>query len=360
MSFKYDTDSITALAAIAEAQKIAFAPVLFQVAICLRDFGMLEVLNQYGNDGCDAHTLSVQCNLNPYAVDILLDAALSGHIVYQLENKFFLGKIGHYLLHDQMTKINMNFIQDVCYEGLVNLKESLLQQKPVGLKVFGDWQTIYPALSQLPEQAQKSWFEFDHFYSDAAFYQALKTLFSTLSPLHIYDVGGNTGKWAIECCKYDQNVQVTILDLPAQLVLAEKNIDAYSFGNRIHTHPVDMLDIGNLPNQADVWWMSQFLDCFSPEQIINILKHVRAVIKPDAKLCILEVFSDAQPFEAGAFSVNMSSLYFACMANGNSRFYRSDVFLSYLEQAGFQLDSRVDNLGIGHSLLVLSPQENKI
>ncbi len=359
MSFEYDKDPISALEAITEAQKISFAPVLFQVAICLRDFGILAVLDQAGNNGCDAQNISEKCNINQYAVDVLLDAALCGHIVYQQnEGKFFLGKIGHYLLHDQMTQVNLNFIQDVCYEGLFYLKESLLQQKPVGLKVFGNWETIYPALSLLPAKAQKSWFEFDHFYSDAAFYSALKTLFSSLHPKHIYDVGGNTGKWAIECCKYDKNVEVTILDLPAQLALAEENITAYQLENRIHRFPVDMLNIGELPEQADVWWMSQFLDCFSEQQIIQMLTRIRASMKQNAKLCILEVFADAQPYEAGAFSVNMSSLYFSCMANGNSRFYRSDVFLSYLESAGFKLEARSDQIGVGHTLLVLSPEKN--
>ena len=164
VSFEYDKDSISALEAITEAQKISFAPVLFQVAVCLRDFGMLAVLDQAGKDGYNAQNISEKCHLNQYAVDILLDAALCGHIVYQKEDKFFLGKIGHYLLHDQMTQVNMNFVQDVCYEGLFYLKESLIQQKPVGLKVFGNWETIYPALSLLPAKAQKSWFEFDHFF----------------------------------------------------------------------------------------------------------------------------------------------------------------------------------------------------
>jgi len=39
-----------------------------------------------------------------------------------------------------------------------------------------------------------------------------------------------------------------------------------------------------LPNQADIWWMSQFLDCFSEEQIVSILSlihqhmHVKHVV----------------------------------------------------------------------------------
>ena len=42
-------------------------------------------------------------------------------------------------------------------------------EKPEGLKEFGKWNTVYEALSQLPPHVQKSWFGFDHFYSDDAF-----------------------------------------------------------------------------------------------------------------------------------------------------------------------------------------------
>lgn len=355
VGFGYNTDELTALEAITEAQKISFAPVLFQVALSLRDFGILSFLDLRGKLGGLAEEITENCNLNQYATDVLLDAGLSARIVYQREDKFYLSKVGYYLLHDEMTQKNLDFIQDVCYQGLFYLKESLLQQKPIGLKVFGDWPTIYPALSLLPEKAKKSWFGFDHFYSDGAFYSALKEVFSLVNPSHLYDVGGNTGKCAIECCKYNKDVEVTILDLAPQLTLAQENIIAHGFQDRIHTFSVDMLDIIELPNDADAWWMSQFLDCFSEAQIIKMLQEIRKAMKTSAKLCILEVFWDCQQFEAGAFSVNMSSLYFTCMANGNSRFYRSDVFITYLEKAGFKLDTRVDNLGVGHTLLIASP-----
>ncbi len=161
MTFGYDKDELTALEAITEAQKISFAPVLFQVALSLRDLGILSLLDKQGDMGGLASEISTQCHLNQYATDVLLDAALSGRIIFQVGEKFYLGKIGYYLLHDPMTQKNLDFIQDVCYEGLFHLKESLVQQNPVGLKTFGDWATIYPALSLLPEKAKKSWFDFE-------------------------------------------------------------------------------------------------------------------------------------------------------------------------------------------------------
>jgi hypothetical protein len=101
-----------------------------------------------------------------------------------------------------------------------------------------------------------------------------------------------------------------------------------------------------------VWWMSQFLDCFDEEQIVRILKKIAAVMKPDARICIMEIFWDRQAYEAGAFSLNASSLYFTCMANGNSRFYSAENFLSCIKKAGLEVQQQTNHLGVGHTLMV--------
>ncbi|CND82663.1 putative O-methyltransferase [Yersinia nurmii] len=349
--YNYDKDNISALDAITEAQRIAFAPMLFQAAVNLRDSGILSLLDNCRKQGATRQEITYGCELDDYAVGVLLDMGMSGNIVYQTEGRYFIGKIGHYLLHDAMTRVNMDFTQDVCYQGLYHLKESLQQGKPAGLQVFGSWPTIYPALSQLPEPAKQSWFAFDHFYSDGAFSAALPHVFA-LEPAKIYDVGGNTGKWALRCCEYHAQVEMTIIDLPQQIRLAKKNIAEHALSERISLHEADMLTDAPLPQDADVWWMSQFLDCFSEAQIIAILKKIAAAMKPDARVCIMELFWDCQPYEAGAFSLNASSLYFTCMANGNSRFYRVTDFLGYLQKADFELEKQIDNLGIGHTLLI--------
>ncbi len=98
--------------------------------------------------------------------------------------------------------------------------------------MFGDWNTIYEGLSQLPEPVQTSWFAFDHYYSDRAFPSALRAVFNR--PIaRLLDVGGNTGKWALQCVTHDPQVHVTILDLPGQLQKAKRNIDAAGMAERV-------------------------------------------------------------------------------------------------------------------------------
>ena len=99
--------------------------------------------------------------------------------------------------------------------------------------------------------------------------------------------------------------------------------------------------------------MSQFLDCFSPIEILNILKKVKAQLTKGDTIYVLELFWDAQKYAGASYSLNATSLYFTCLANGNSRFYRSDDFLEIVEAAGLSVVERTDNIGLGHTLLKL-------
>lgn len=347
----YNNDSYTALNAISIAQKIAFAPMVFQASICLRDFQILNYLDNSPN-GRTLQEITTQSGLSEYSTSVLLDMGLSAQVVYQKENLFFLTKVGYFIIHDEMTRINMNFMQDICYQSMYHLKESLETNEPAGLKTLGEsWKTIYPHLSSLPEPKKTSWFEYDHFYSDSAFQSALDSILS-FQPKHIFDIGGNTGKFSLACCKKSDSVKVTIIDLPEQVATAQQNIEQHNLSHRIDTYPTNILETSQLPTEADIWWMSQFLDCFSKEQIIHILKLIQQHKKPDAKICILDVFWNNQPFEAAAFTVNASSLYFTAVANGKSRFYHLDVFKSYIEEAGLKIIEIKPDIGISHTLIV--------
>lgn len=106
-----------------------------------------------------------------------MEAALGIGLMIWDGERFSLTKTGTFFLHDDMTTVNAGFVKDVCYLGMDQLEESIRQGKPEGLKVFGSWKTVYEALSQLPPQVRTSWLNFDHFYSDNAFNEALQLVF---------------------------------------------------------------------------------------------------------------------------------------------------------------------------------------
>jgi hypothetical protein len=335
----------SAIEAKFEAQKLAFAPLAFQATRAMRNLGILEALYNC-EDSLSVEDICQQLKLSEYTVSTLLEVGDSlGLVLAEEDGTYSLGKVGDFILNDEMTRINMDFVNDVCYQGAFALQESFVAAKPLGLKVFGEWDTIYQGLSKLPEKAQKSWFAFDHYYSDIAFPKALPIVFAN-SPKHIFDIGGNTGKWALQCLKYNSDVEVSIFDLAGQLAKAEENITKAGLQERSHFCTLNMLDAANeLPSGADVIWMSQFLDCFSKEQIVAILRKVAKAASPDCSIYILEPFLDMQKFKASTYSLNHTSLYFTCMANGNSKMYSFKDMEECIIKAGLRVAKAHHDLG---------------
>ncbi|WP_294670839.1 methyltransferase [uncultured Fluviicola sp.] len=325
-----------ALNSLYEAQKIAFSPFVFQTVYTMSSLGIMDELYEE-RAGLTIEEIAKRKNISEYGVRVLVEMAKAADVLELNEDKYTLSKIGYFLTRDEMTKVNMMFTQDICYKGLFHLKDSILNGKPEGLKEIGPWNTIYEGLSLLPEQLKKSWFEFDHHYSDNSFGEALKIIFQH-QPKHIYDIGGNTGKWAIASTQHDPNVRVSIFDLGVQLKVAQANIEAISeIKDRVDYNERNMLDPDSeIPAGADVYWMSQFLDCFSEKEIEAILLKIKKHMKPDATIFIMETFIDDQRFPAAEFSLIATSLYFTALANGNSKMYSSTAMKYIIEKAGFE------------------------
>ncbi|MCH5329394.1 MAG: class I SAM-dependent methyltransferase [Alistipes sp.] len=350
----YGREQCSAPEAQRKAQEIAFAPVVFQVSRLMLKFGILEYLAGR-REGASQSEIAAHAHLSEYAAQVLLEASLSIGTVLTADDRYTLSKTGWFLLNDRMARANLDFNHDVNYLGLFNLEESLLEGRPEGLKVFGEWPTIYEGLSSLPSGVQKSWFGFDHFYSDESFDAALKIVFGGGRKVRkLLDVGGNTGRWAVRCVGYDSEVEVTIMDLPQQIEMMRRAVANVAGGGRIHGYGCDLLDERTaFPSEHfDVIWMSQFLDCFSEREVTSICRRAAESMDGDTRLCIMETFWDRQRFETAAYCLTLTSIYFTAMANGNSKMYHSDDMKRCVEAAGLEVEEIIDGLGLGHSVMI--------
>ena len=97
--------------------------------------------------------------------------------------------------------------------------------------------------------------------------------------------------------------------------------------------------------------MSQFLDCFSEEQVCSILRRAAKSMKAGSKLYIMETFWDRQRFETASYCLAQISLYFTALANGNSKMYYSEDMARCVETSGLKIEPIHDNLGLGHSIM---------
>lgn len=347
---RYIKEQLNAVEAQRLAQEIAFGPVVFQVSRLMVKFGIFQLLADH-REGLTLEKISKETNLSRYATQVLLEASLTIGTVLIRDDHYVLAKTGWFLLNDKMAQVNMDFNHDVNYQGLFHLEEALVNGRSEGLKVFGQWNTIYEGLSSLPEQVQRSWFGFDHYYSDCSFDEALKIVFSN-HPCTLLDVGGNTGRWATKCIGYDKEVEVTIMDLPQQLEMMKQQTKETTGAERIHGHGANLLDPSvAFPKGFDAIWMSQFLDCFSEEEVTSILTRAAQSMNSTSKLYIMETFWDRQKFETAAYCLTQISLYFTAMANGNSKMYHSDDMARCIEAAGLEIEQIHDHLGLGHSIV---------
>lgn len=336
------------------AHRIAFAPLTFQAARVARDGGLLEALERAGEAGHSPEEAAAAAGMSLYSARVLLEACYSLDLVLLESGRYRLSHSGFLLLHDATVRVNMDFTQDVCYQGAYDLEASLAEARPAGLKAFGAWPTIYEGLTLLPEKALQSWLAFDHFYSSGAFPAALDVVFG--SPTRrLLDVGGNTGKWALLCAARDPAVQVCILDHPAQLALARSAADAAGLAARVEFRPMDLLDHAtSFPGGFDAVWMSQFLDCFGEPDIAQLLRRGRAALAPGGRLYILETYWDRQATPAARDALIGTSLYFTCMANGRSRMYHSDDLRKLVAAEGMTV---VNDVQLGyHTLWTCRPR----
>jgi hypothetical protein len=352
----YTKEQLSARDAQRLAEYIAFGPVIFQVSRLMVKFGILELLRN-SDKGMTVEEVTKETGLSEYAVKCLLEASLTiGTVLVNKDtDRYQLSKTGWFLLNDPATRVNIDFNHDVNYLGFFNLEEALKEGRPAGLKALGDWPTIYEGLSELKPQVQRSWFNFDHFYSDSSFDQAIDIVFAQ-KPRTLLDVGGNTGRWAMRCVNHDEEVEVTILDLPQQIDMMRRATRGLPGAQRIHGIGMNLLDPNNqfpTDQHYDAIWMSQFLDCFSEEEVVSILTRAARIMDKESRLFIMETLWDRQKYEPAAFCLTQISLYFTAMANGNSKMFHSDDLIRLIHAAGLEVETIHDNLGQGHSIVEL-------
>ncbi|HEY0940107.1 MAG TPA: methyltransferase [Steroidobacter sp.] len=338
--------------ALIDAQKLAFAPLAFHAALALRDLGILATLLDGGSEGLTAERIAELTHLPLYGVKVLLEGGVVCDLVALDGDRFRLRQLGQLVLRDAMTRANMDFTADVCYRGMAHLRETVTTGKPAGLRELGPWKTIYEGLSQLPPQVQQSWFAFDHYYSDHMFPAALPLVFAN-EPKRLLDVGANTGKFALACFKHDPQVSIGLLDLPGQLEIARQALTAAGHAARASFHPIDFLDPSiEFPPDQDAIWMSQFLDCFGEDEIVSILERARRALAPNGRIYIVDTYWDNQVHAAARFVLVMTTLYFACLANGNSKMYRSDEMRACVQRSGLHIERELERFTGSHTMFV--------
>ena len=137
--------------------------------------------------------------------------------------------------------------------------------------------------------------------------------------------------------------------------MMQDNVTGKNGAERITGYGINLLDENAtfplLEEGVDAIWMSQFLDCFSMEEIVSILKRAKSAMTQKSRIYIMETLWDRQRFEPAAFCLTMTSLYFTAIANGNSKMYNTEDMGTCIKMAGLEIEEIYDGLGQGHSII---------
>ena len=118
---------------LAEAQKLAFAPLTFQAVAAMLDIGLLKLLDE---KELPLKDIIDSLKSDEYTIKTLLQIAKVSGIVNSEEDKYKLSRKGEAFLYDDMTIANFNFVKDICYLGASELTKSFKHKSPEGLKKF--------------------------------------------------------------------------------------------------------------------------------------------------------------------------------------------------------------------------------
>jgi SAM-dependent methyltransferase len=128
----------------------------------------------------------------------------------------------------------------------------------------------------------------------------------------VLDIGGGTGSWAMALGEADPNLTATIFELPEVAAVAQERLRTAGFSSRIGVVAGDLLT-DDLPRGHDGFLLANVVHYFTPETNQSILRKIRAVAEPGARLLLADFWTDAthtQPLPAalmaGEFAIHIN------------------------------------------------------
>jgi 2-polyprenyl-3-methyl-5-hydroxy-6-metoxy-1,4-benzoquinol methylase len=149
-------------------------------------------------------------------------------------------------------------------------------------------------------------------------------------PTALLDVAGAHGWFSAELCKRHETLHATVLDLPGSARIGREIIAKAGMSDRVEHRDGDMFE-SELGGPYDGALLFDIVHHLSPEQIVSVLRRIRAAMKPGATIAVLDMFrSDAKRQRASAAALG---LFFHLTSGADLP--SPDELASYFAEAGF-------------------------
>jgi hypothetical protein len=111
-------------------------------------------------------------------------------------------------------------------------------------------------------------------------------------PTALLDVAGAHGWFSAELCKRHDGLKATVLDLPGSARVGREIIAGAGMSDRVEHRDGDMFE-SELGGPYDGALLFDIVHHLSGEQVVAVLKRIRAAMKPGGTIAVLDMFRSA-------------------------------------------------------------------
>lgn len=263
-------------------------------------------------------------------LEILLDAVIGFGAIEKNGEEYALTDLFRTAITDkELFDTRLNYSRLVLSDISVNLEQMITNGDFLNKSIMGRfWK--YPETNEKEETSMKRtrrWVDFiSVFTRHDSIYCIRNHDFSKYKT--VLELGGNSGEFAIKMCENNDDLNVTILDLPDVVKIGEKNVSGKNMSEKIRFIAGDFF-IDAFPKGADLIVFKSVLVDWDADKVGFLLKKCYDSLDEGKKILIYE-HEKIRLEEKGEMEKNIVSINFI------RHFKDSKFYEMVLEKSGFK------------------------
>lgn len=328
---------------------ILFGHAAFQYLNAAAELNLFELLEK---GPLTREEIGAELGLAERANDTLLLGCTSLGLLEKDDGRYRLAQVLSTLLPTpdwKRFKDTVAFEQYVVYEGQLDFTESLRTNKNAGLRrVRGSGRDLYHRLAENPHMEQV-FYRYMRSWSELANPHLVASL-DLSETKRLLDCGGGDAVNSIALAEANSHLEVTVFEIPATKVIAEKKISEAGLSERVSVVGGDMF-ADPLPTGFDcVLFAHQFV-IWTPEENTELLRKAYEVLPEGGRVAVFNSMSNDEG--DGPVVAALDSVYFAAIPAEGGMIYPWSVHERCMRDAGFRSVERIDCAGwTPHGLVI--------
>lgn len=238
----------------------------------------------------------------------------------------------------QRFKDTVAFEQHIVYEGQLDFTESLRANTNVGLRrVRGAGRDLYHRFAENPDM-ERVFYRYMRSWSELA-NQHLVAQLDLAGVRRLLDCGGGDAVNAIALAAANPHLEVTVFEIPASGVIAEKKIAAAGLSDQVNVITGDMF-ADKLPGGFDCVMFAHQLVIWTLEENTALLRKAYEALPEGGRVVVFNSMSNDEG--DGPVVAALDSVYFASLPADGGMIYSWAQHEQCLRDAGFTAVERIE------------------